>query len=70
MSEFPQKVSIKRHGLSQILRASANENEANFKVSIKWPGLSHVLNPESLKRPSLIIETIEYTAWCVQSLKA
>ena len=27
-------------------------------------------NPEPLKQPGLIIETIEYTAWCVQSLKA
>ena len=41
---FSQKVSMKRSGLSQVLRASVNENQGNViffeKVSIKRPVLS------------------------------
>ena len=40
-SEFSQKVSIKRPGLSQVLRASVHENQG--KVFIKQPVLSQIL---------------------------
>ena len=59
MELFP-KVSIKKSGSSQVLRALEHENQGNQKSLIKRPGLSQVSNPENLKRPGLIIENINY----------
>ena len=49
---FPQKVSLTRPGLSQILRASVHENQKSIihfeKVSIKRPVLSQFQILEAL----------------------